>query len=137
MHPRARTVGLRRDNENRATDRDAQKHEACNHDAAEGEDQVLLLVASEQEAVPGGWRDQADSGARREHQGHEVGGALEGLGAIEADVEGDNEQEREQNLNAGDDDAQLAAEPAEVAIVALGLGFAAAVARQAGRPRTR
>jgi hypothetical protein len=88
---------------------------------------VLLVVAAEQQAVLRRRRDRAYRGQRREDERHEVRDPLERADPFEADVEGNDQQEREQDLHAGDDEAQLARELSQVAIEALELRLVATV----------
>jgi hypothetical protein len=64
---------------------------------------VLLVVATEQQAVLRRRRDRADRCQRREDERHEVCDPLKRADAFETDVERDDQQEREQDLHACDD----------------------------------
>ena len=70
-----------------------------------------------------GRRDQARARRGRAQEGHEVDGLLEARDVREALVERDDEQEREQHLDAGQRHAQLTEQLLEVAIEPFLLGL--------------
>jgi hypothetical protein len=82
-----------------------------------------------------GGRDRAYRRQRREDQRDEVHGTLEAPYVREAGVERDNQKEREKNLHAGDDDAQLAGHLLEVAVKMLQLRLVAGFVIHALRVR--
>jgi len=65
----------------------------------------MLVVVSEKEAVLCGGCDRAHRRERREDQRHEIHGALEAPYMREPGIERNDQEEREENLHAGDDDA--------------------------------
>ena len=82
-------------------------------------------------------RDQQDRRGRRADERREVGAALEARDLVEARRERHREQEREQDLHAGLDDAHLLQELDEVAVEALRVGLVAQAARRGGERRGR
>ena len=74
---------------------------------------------AEEHAMLRGRCDHADRRERRQQQGHEVDGFHKSAHVCEACRERDDQQEREQNLHARHDHAQLARQLLEVAVKAL------------------
>jgi hypothetical protein len=110
---------LRGDEQQATAHRQCQKRQASDHHPVRVEHDVVLVVVSKQETMLGGGRDRAHRCKRSEHERYEIDSALEASDMSEAGVERDDQQKREENLYAGDDDAQLACELLEIAVEAL------------------
>jgi hypothetical protein len=74
---------------------------------------------AEEEAMLRGGGDCAHGRQGSKDQGDQIHDLLELPYVSEAGVEGDDQEEGEEHLHAGDDDAQLACELLEVAVQAL------------------
>ena len=111
------------DQHDRAGHRQGEEAEADDREPVGEEDEVLLPLQPEGHPVVGRGGDQQRRRDRGEQQGHEVDLLLEAGDFREVLLERDREQEGEQDLDAGQRDAQLLQELAEVAVEAFGLAL--------------
>ena len=111
------------DQHDRAGHRQGEEGEAGDREAVGEADQLALLLQAEGHPVVGGGSDQQDRRDRGAEQGEEVDVLLEGVDFGEVLLEGDGEQEGEEDLDAGQGDAQLLQQLAEVAIEAFALAL--------------
>jgi hypothetical protein len=105
--------------------RDGRAHQAAQREPVGHVDHVVLLAHPEQDAVQRRGRDEQHGGRGRADQRGEVGGALEAGDLVEARRERHREQEREEDLHAGLDDAHLLEQLDEVAVQPLGVRLVA------------
>ena len=87
---------------------DGEDDQARDHESVGRLDYVGLLATLELEPVDDGWCDQQHGREEREQKGHEVQLPVETADSAEALIERRDEQEREQDLDSGQRDAQLA-----------------------------
>src|SRR5581483_7882060 len=109
-----------RDEERGRRQRGRKADEAGDRQPRSRRDQPLLVVLAKADAVVRGRGDEARDRAEREQERREPDVALQCVGLLEAVVERDDEQEREQDLNAGQREAKLLEELLELAVEAVG-----------------
>ena len=114
-----------RDEEHGGSHRDREHSESRNRQPIRGVHDVRLRPELEVQTVDHRRRDQQDRCEQREQQRAQVQRSLETAHRAEALVEGCDEQEREQHLNARQRHAQLPEQLVQVAVVALELRLVA------------
>jgi hypothetical protein len=117
------------DEHDRAGHRQRQRAQPGDRQPVGDEDEPVLLLVAEGQAVVGGGRDQQRRRDRGQEQCREVGLLVEFADRAEALLERHREQEGEQDLHPGQGDAQLLEELAEVAVEPFLVGLVSA-----GRP---